>query len=189
MNATPAARSATILARTVAVFLIAVAGVSQAAEPFSLKTPTGAMVEFPGKSQAPVTVLLFWATWCPYCKALMPHLQSVLYQHGDDVQLYAISIADDGDPAAFLAELGYDWMLLLDGDAVASQYGVRGTPGLFVVDRSGATIFDLSRLKVTAALKERVAGVDSHPQAAGQLAPFWAAELRLALDPAIRGAR
>ena len=176
-------------ARVLAVLLLALAATTQAAEPFKLRTPSGSVVEFTGKSQAPATVLLFWASWCPYCKALMPHLQSVVYQHGDDVQLYAISIADDGDPAAYLAELGYDWPLLLEGDAVAQQYGVRGTPGLVVVDRRGATVFDLSRVQVTDALRKRVAGAESRPGAAAQLAPFWAAELRQALEPAIRAAR
>jgi thiol-disulfide isomerase/thioredoxin len=182
-------RNKPLMARSLAVLLFALAGTAQAAEPFQLRTPTGSAVEFSGNSQAPVTVLLFWATWCPYCKALMPHLQSVVYQYDKDVQLYAISVAEDGDPAAFLAELGYDWTLLLEGDAVASRYGVRGTPGLVVIDRSGATVFDLSRVQASAALRERIAGADSRPKAAAQLAPFWAAELRRALDPAIRAAR
>lgn len=181
--------NAVLLARAFAVLLLALAGTVQAAQPFQLRTPSGTAIEFPGKSQAPVTVLLFWATWCPYCKALMPHLQSVVYQYEKNVQLYAISIAENGDPAAYLAELGYDWTLLLEGDAVASRYGVRGTPGLVVIDRSGTTIFDLSRVQASAALRERVAGADSRPKAAAQLAPFWAAELRQVLEPAIRAAR
>jgi thiol-disulfide isomerase/thioredoxin len=181
--------NARILARAVAILLFALAFVSQAAEPFRLQTPAGASVEFSGKSRAPATILFFWASWCPFCKALMPHLQSVLDQYGDDVQLLAINIMEDGDPAALLSDSGYDWTLLLNGDAVAKTYGVRGTPGLFVVDRSGATVFDLSRVQVTAAIQKRLAGADSRPRTASRLAPYRAAEMRRAHDPAVRAAR
>ena len=27
-------------------------------------------------------ILFFWATWCPYCKARMPHLQSIRLEQG-----------------------------------------------------------------------------------------------------------
>ncbi len=34
--------------------------------------------------QAGVDIYLFWASWCPYCKALMPHLQSIQVEYGAD---------------------------------------------------------------------------------------------------------
>lgn len=172
MKSTPSS-----LVRTFAVaaasLLFAHAGAAQATEAFKLRTATGASVEFSGKSQAPATVLFFWATWCPYCKALMPHLQSVLDQYGSQLQFYAINIMEDGDPVKFLEDAGYDWTLLVNGDDVARAYGVQGTPGLFVVDRRGATAFDLSRVQESAADKRRLAGVDSRPMVANRLAPFW----------------
>ncbi|MEX1993504.1 MAG: TlpA disulfide reductase family protein [Steroidobacteraceae bacterium] len=189
MHTTPGSHGVRRLALAAALLVFALAGPVQAAEPFRLRTPTGASVEFTGKSQAPATVLFFWASWCPYCKALMPHLQSVLDQHGPDIQFYAINIMENADPAAFLADAGYDWTLLVNGDEVAKTYGVRGTPGLVVVDRSGATVFDLARIPASAAVQKRVSGTDSRPRAAGHLAPFWAAELRRALDPVVRQAR
>jgi hypothetical protein len=33
--------------------------------------------------------VLFWATWCPYCKALMPHVQSNLDEYGKQVRVVA----------------------------------------------------------------------------------------------------
>ena len=116
MTKTLRVRSARSLTQACAMLLFALAGAVQAAEPFRLQTPAGDTVEFTGKSQPPATILLFWATWCPYCKALMPHLQSVIDQYGDDVRLLAISVKEDGDPAAFMKEAGYDWTLLMNGD-------------------------------------------------------------------------
>ena len=99
----------------------------------------------PAHMQRPA-VLLFWATWCPYCKALMPYLQKVYDAAGKEkLDVYAIDIKDeDGDPVAELKQRGNTFTLVRDGDAIAALYGVKGTPGLFLVDRSGAIVYKRS---------------------------------------------
>jgi len=89
-----------------------------------------------------VSVLLFWATWCPYCRMLMPHLQIVAHEFRDaPVRFYALNIWEDGDPKAYLNKHAYTFSLLLTADLVAGDYGVKGTPGLFVVDRTHRVIY------------------------------------------------
>ena len=130
-----------------------------------------------------ILVLEFWATWCPYCKALMPHLQSILDEYPGRVRVLALSIRDDGDPAAVLAEYGFDFTPLTAADAVAESWGVKGTPGLFLADTGGRVVFD--RLRIPAAAQSGPAQAESvmkHYQKAARNAPYWAAQLRLALD-------
>src|SRR3546814_5578562 len=86
------------------------------------------------------TVVLFWATWCPYCKALMPHLQSMLDEYGNDrIEVVAIDIWEDNDDdwKSVIRDNGYDFRILLKGDALAPQWQVSGTPGLFVLAADG----------------------------------------------------
>ena len=126
-------------------------------------------------------VLLFWATWCPYCKALMPHLQSMRLEHGDAVKVLAINFRDKkGDPVRFMAEAGYDFTLLLDGDDVAEQYRIYGTPAVIVVDRELAYRFDLRDLPPYEVPQK--GEKQSHRTRAAYLAPYWAAEIRKAVD-------
>jgi len=87
-------------------------------------------------------VLLFWATWCSYCKALMPHLQAVYDAAGNPkLDVYAIDIKDDGDPVAELRERGQTFTLIREGDPIADLYGVKGTPSLLLIDRTGNVIY------------------------------------------------
>ncbi len=87
-------------------------------------------------------ILLFWATWCPYCEALMPHLQKVYDAAGKrHLDVYAIDIKEDGDPVATLKKRNQTFTLVRDGDAIADQYNVKGTPGLFLVDAKGNIIY------------------------------------------------
>lgn len=82
-------------------------------------------------------VILFWATWCPYCAELMPELQTLIEEFdSEDVKFYALNVWEDGDPQAYMAKREYDFSLLLNADTVAKRYGVRGTPGLMVVDKN-----------------------------------------------------
>jgi thiol-disulfide isomerase/thioredoxin len=106
-------------------------------------------------------ILLFWATWCPYCEALMPHLQKVADAAGKDkLDIYAIDIKDDGDPVATLRARKLSFILVRDGDAIAEQYGVKGTPGLFLVDAKGDIVYKRTGgdapEKVEAMLREKL---------------------------------
>ena len=106
-------------------------------------------------------LLLFWATWCPYCEALMPHLQKVYDVAGrSHLDVYAIDIKDDGDPVATLRERRLTFTLVRDGDPIAALYGVKGTPGLFLVDVRGNIVYQRSGgdapEKVEAALRQKL---------------------------------
>ena len=121
----------------------------------------GQTIKFdPAHLQRPA-LLLFWATWCPYCEALMPYLQHVYDAAGKDkLDVYAIDIKDDGDPVAVLRERKQTFTLVRDGDAIADQYGVKGTPGLFLVNQKGDIIYQRSGgdapAKVEDALREKL---------------------------------
>ena len=133
----------------------------------------GEVVAFDGQFDRP-TILLFWATWCPFCKQLMPHLQSIKDQYGEDVDILALNVFEDDDPAEYLEEYGYQFRLIPNADSVGPKYGVKGTPGLFLVDQSGNVRYNLYDVRQTKAIPEDI----KRWQRAARLAPMWAAELR-----------
>lgn len=147
---------------------------------FTLATPDGREIRLADEVSEHTTVLLFWATWCPYCKALMPHLQSLRMKYGDDVQILAINFREDGDPVGYLEEVGYDFVLLSDGDRVAEQYGVYATPGVFVVDGEQKVRFNLYEVP-RIEIPENDAR-PSHSRRAAYVAPHWAMAIKKAVD-------
>jgi thiol-disulfide isomerase/thioredoxin len=128
-------------------------------------------------------VLFFWATWCPYCKALMPHLQSIRLEYGDDIDIFAIQIRDKKDAVAFIDAAGYEFTVFPQGDRIAELYEIHATPGVIVVDRDRLMQFDLRQLPQ----REHPAGEEDmkHGKKAAYRAPYWAAELRTAIDRVI----
>jgi len=131
-------------------------------------------------------ILLFWATWCPYCKALMPHLHSLRLEHSDKVRILAINFREDGDPVEFIHNAGYDFTVLPDGDAVAAAYNVYGTPGLIIVDQDRNVRFDLRTLpRREPPISKKSLG---HTGMAAYRAPYWAAEIRKSLDVVLEDA-
>ena len=131
----------------------------------------GRPVRFPQDSAGKPAVMLFWATWCPYCRALMPYLQAIREEYrAQGVQVFAVNIKEDGDPVAHMRELGFDFVVALEGDPVAASYGVRYTPGLFVIDGSGQVTY---RRKPTEAKPGKT------------IAEIWSGQVRDQLEAAL----
>jgi thiol-disulfide isomerase/thioredoxin len=150
---------------------------------FAINLPGGEVFRYPNNLEGP-TVVLFWATWCPYCKALMPHLQSIVDEHEGRVQVLALNFKDDDDPTAFLAQRRYDFKLILHSEEIAKSWGVKGTPGLFLADKTGRVVF--SRAAIPEASYPTNPAEPHHElnnyQKAARQAPDWAATLRVAID-------
>lgn len=135
---------------------------------WELTDGTGTDIEFPAHAAGSPAVLFFWATWCPYCHAVMPYLKRIqedFAEHG--VRVYAIDFKDDGDPVAHMEELGYDFVVLPMGDLVADDYGVWGAPGLIVVDGAGIVAYRRG---------------DTRAPPGKKIAEVWDAQIRAALD-------
>jgi len=145
---------------------------------FTLEAADGTELELPADQQG-VGIYLFWASWCPYCRALMPHLQSIQDEYGERVTIYALNFRDQQDPREYMDEHGFDFVLLPQADAVAEQWGARATPGLFIVDDNARIRFNLYEV-----LTRNPPGFEemSHSQRAQRRGPFWAARIREAID-------
>jgi peroxiredoxin len=91
-----------------------------------------------------VVILRFWATWWTICKAEMPSVQRAYDDlKGKNLRILAISIDAGGakDVKPFLAEHRYTTPVALDSKMeVFAKYGLRGTPGTFIVDRQGMVV-------------------------------------------------
>ncbi|MGB5512531.1 MAG: TlpA disulfide reductase family protein [Woeseiaceae bacterium] len=138
---------------------------------WELESGDGTEFSFPTDAKGEASILFFWATWCPYCHALMPYLQKIQDDYSEcGVTVYAIDFKDDGDPVEYMEKLGWKFTVFPLGDLVADDYGVFSAPGILVVNRDGVVTY---RRKPTRA----------PPGTA--IAEVWDAEIRAALDRAV----
>ncbi|MCH7852996.1 MAG: TlpA family protein disulfide reductase [Proteobacteria bacterium] len=101
---------------------------------------SGGEVDFPSVIDGKPTVVVFWATWCSYCKAFMPYLKGIQRDYGEQkINILVINAKERGagDPAAYVDKLGFPLIAVADGDEIADAYGIRFIPGLLIVDGQG----------------------------------------------------
>lgn len=105
---------------------------------------SGETVEFPKVLNNKPAVLIFWATWCPYCKAFMPFAKDIQAEYADaGVQIVTFNAKERGrgDPAAYAKSLGFPLIAIAAADQIALDYNVNFIPGLMVVDGNGTVIY------------------------------------------------
>lgn len=94
-------------------------------------------------SAGKVTIINFWASWCPPCRSEMPELNEFYLQNKDKVDFYAINVGEAGSKvSSFMKSNQYSLPVLLDVDgAVSDQFQARYIPMTLVVDRNGIIQF------------------------------------------------
>lgn len=88
-----------------------------------------------------VVLLDFWATWCPPCRAMIPHERELVKKlNGKPFVLLAVS-ADDAkeDLTDFLKDNEMPWTHWFDGrgGAVAKAYKINAFPTMYLIDKKG----------------------------------------------------
>lgn len=114
----------------------------QKAPDFQLKTSEGEEVSlssFKGKH----VFINFWATWCPPCKAEMPHIQKFYEEHKDKgVVVLSVNLThidkDMGTVRRFVENNGLTFPVVYDEmGKVDAVYKADTIPTSYVVDKEG----------------------------------------------------
>lgn len=110
---------------------------------FELATLDGEVVNL-SDYQGQKVMLNFWATWCPPCRAEMPHMQTYFEEQASDenVVILAVNLTteDRGIEKVedFVEEFGLEFAIPLDekGD-IGSTYQAVSIPTSYMIDTAG----------------------------------------------------
>ncbi|WP_313141537.1 TlpA disulfide reductase family protein [Stenotrophomonas sp.] len=108
------------------------------AAPMRLTTTSGNAIEIGGPGSGP-TVLYFFSTKCPYCRASLPQVHRIA-DSGARLVGIALRPFDEVDAYAERQQLSFAISSDKDGK-VAKAYEANVTPLLLVIDKSGAVAF------------------------------------------------
>ncbi|KMY46293.1 hypothetical protein AC622_02010 [Bacillus sp. FJAT-27916] len=114
----------------------------QPAPDFELTTIDGELIklsDYKGKK----VILNFWATWCPPCKAEMPHMQNFYEEHQEDgVEIIAVNLTniDHGKEGIkkFIQDYELTFAIPLDEEGlIGEQYQALTIPTSYIIDING----------------------------------------------------
>jgi len=111
----------------------------KAAPDFTLKGVDGKEVKL-SAMKGKVVVLDFWATWCPPCRASLPHLDETNKEFAaKGVQFFAVNLEEEQDVVKkFIADTKLATTVLFDSTgATAQSYGASAIPETVVVGKDG----------------------------------------------------
>jgi len=112
-----------------------------AAPDFALPDLKGEPVTLSGLKGKKV-VLNFWASWCPPCKAEMPHMEKVSRQHAADTVVLGVNLTHTEKSSAAVCQFAESYRLtfpivLDEKGKAADTYRIKAYPTTYVIDSDG----------------------------------------------------
>jgi thiol-disulfide isomerase/thioredoxin len=109
--------------------------------PFAVTTLDGQRISL-DELQGKVVLIDFWATWCPSCRAALPHMKDIARKfQGEPLVVISISLDSNEEKwKEFVAKNEMTWPQYRDGGfegSVARAFDVHAIPHTFTVDADG----------------------------------------------------
>lgn len=114
-----------------------------------------------------IYVVEFWATWCPPCRASIPHLTELQKQYKDKNVVF-IGISDEplDTVKPFVEKQGdkMNYVVAIDNEkkethaAWMKAYGAQGIPQAFIVDKAGLVVWEGHPMEMDEPLAKVVKG-------------------------------
>jgi peroxiredoxin len=111
---------------------------------FTVKTDEGKTMklsDYVGKGK--VTLVDFWASWCPSCRAEMKNLKAIYGKYnGKGFTLLGVAVWDKpSDTKAAIKELQLPWEQIINAQTIPSDlYGFNAIPHIILFDKNGVIL-------------------------------------------------
>lgn len=109
---------------------------------FQLKRIDGGTLQL-SSLEGKAVLVDFWDTWCPPCRAAMPHLQEISTTYADDLVVVGVAFGRQGEAAVakFVKDNGLTFEFVLADQKVITDFGgLDSIPTTFLVDRNGVVV-------------------------------------------------
>jgi len=121
---------------------IEIGSVAPAAKVHTLDGHEADLSQYTGKT--PV-LMEFWATWCPNCRELEPHLKAAHAKYANQVRFVGVSVSVNQSPdrvKAYVAKHEMPGEQVFDKSGAATgAYDVPATSYVVVLDKSGKVVY------------------------------------------------
>ena len=113
----------------------------------------GTKPDFKGKP----AIVEFWATWCPPCRASIPHLNEINKKFKDK-GLVVIGISDEPKATVekFRKTVPMEYNVAVGGAAIEKTFGINGIPHAFVVGKDGKIVWEGHPMQLEGSVIEKV---------------------------------
>lgn len=115
--------------------------VGDIAPDFSGKNPQGETITL-NDNLGKVTIVHFWAPWCPACRAKIHFLQEAYLNFKQKgLNIISICVGEDGEEwRSEIKEYQLDWFHISDLAPIQDLYGIQTIPILFILDKNGKVL-------------------------------------------------
>lgn len=88
------------------------------------------------------TIMVFWATWCGYCKDELPALEMLKEKYGDSINVLALNGGDSAeDIKDFMEENNYTFETVMVGIEESIKFDAQSIPVTAILDSEGTIEF------------------------------------------------
>jgi len=110
---------------------------------FTLENLSGEQIVLSEVLKEKSAVLVFWATWCPYCRTEIPRMEEFYLKNKGKVELISIDVGESKQKVqSFMQNKKASYPVVLDSDSeVAKLYSVLGVPTTVAIDKTGQILY------------------------------------------------